>query len=51
MSTNTETVNNKPRVAIITANYGTYDTHKSHSNVINKELVDWYYFTDNENIK
>lgn len=42
---------NKPKVAIVTANYGSYDTPKNHSNVLNSHLVDWYYFTDNSKLK
>lgn len=36
-----------PKVAIITANFGSYDIPKSHSNVLNSNLVDWYFWTDN----
>ena len=41
----------QPKVAIITANFGSYDTPKSHSNVLNSDLVDWYCWTDNKNLK
>ena len=29
---------NQPKVAIVTANFGSYDTPKSHSNVLNSDL-------------
>ncbi len=45
------TDNRHLKIAIVTANFGSYDIPKSHSNVLNKELVDWYCFTDNQKIQ
>ena len=39
------------KVAVITANFGNYDTIKEPINIKNIELFDWYYFTDNKDIK
>ena len=41
----------KTKVAIITANYGSYDIPKFHANVLNAHLVDWYCFTDNSKLE
>jgi hypothetical protein len=43
------TENNK--IAVITSIYGNYDKIKDQKNVLNRNLVDWYCFTDNNNIK
>lgn len=39
------------KVAVVSANFGNYDTFKEPINIKNKELFDWYYFTDNCEIK
>jgi hypothetical protein len=41
---------NDAKIAIITSIYGNYDNLKEHD-VKNKNLVDWYCFTDNKSIK
>lgn len=41
----TEGFQSEPRVAIVTANFGGYDTLKEHRIPL-AEKVDWYYFTD-----
>ncbi|ARF10005.1 protein of unknown function DUF616 [Indivirus ILV1] len=38
------------KVAVVSANFGNYDSVKEQSNIKEKELFDWYYFTDNLNI-
>jgi hypothetical protein len=40
----------KNKYAIITSIYGDYDNIKEHD-IQNKDLVDWYCFTDNKNMK
>jgi hypothetical protein len=39
------------KIAVITSIYGNYESIKNHKNVKNKDLFDWYCFTDNENLK
>jgi hypothetical protein len=41
---------NKP-IAIIMVNLGNYEHYREFPNVINYHLVDWYYFTDDTNLK
>jgi hypothetical protein len=41
---------NRNRVAIITSIYGNYDDLKI-QNIKNKDLIDWYCFTDNKGVK
>jgi hypothetical protein len=43
--------NNKNKIAIITSIYGNYDQIKNQENVLDRNLVDWYCFTDNVNMK
>ena len=39
------------KIAVITSIYGNYESIKNQDNVKDKELFDWYCFTDNENLK
>jgi hypothetical protein len=39
------------RIAVITAIYGNYDTLKDPKDIINKDSVDWFCFTDDKNMK
>ena len=41
----------KKKIAVLTANYGDYDYFHDIDNINNYELFDWYYFTDDINIK
>ena len=43
--------NDNKKIAVITSIYGKYEILKEHENVRNKELFDWYCFTDNKNYK
>ena len=45
-----EELNTSNRIAIITAIYGNYDNIKEH-NIQSKDSVDWYCFTNNNNMK
>lgn len=38
------------KIAVITANFGNYDSFKEPNNIKNVELFDWFYFTDNTEI-
>ena len=42
--------NSPPKIAIITSIYGNYDNLKI-QNINDKNMVDWYCFTDNNNLK
>jgi hypothetical protein len=39
------------KIAILTVNYGNYDSFKEPKNLKNTEIFDWYYFTDNNKIE
>lgn len=39
------------KIAVITSIYGDYDNLKNQENVLERDLVDWYCFTDNSKIK
>ena len=39
------------KIAVITSIYGDYDNLKDQENVLERDLVDWYCFTDNSKIK
>jgi hypothetical protein len=49
VKTQTEGLENKPKIAVITAIYGNYDIIKE-PNIKNKTAFDWFCFTDNSNM-